>query len=98
MKRLQQEINSLLEENAAGSTSAAPLGDDDMDFDMFDDAMLMMDETSGSAGGRKHVIFSDDLEAGSSRSSLPFTRSTAYSAGSLRLPPGAEIDRVILPL
>lgn len=36
-----------------------------MDFDMFDDEMMMMDEPSGSASGRNHVIFSDDLEAGS---------------------------------
>ena len=38
-----------------------------MDFDIFDDEMMMMEEPSGLAGGRKHVIFSDDLEAGSSR-------------------------------
>ena len=58
MKRLQEKLNALLDASTPGA-KAGPSGGSDDEWDDFD-----FDEPVASTSQRKHIVFSDDLDAG----------------------------------
>ena len=59
MERLQQKLNALLDATTTGAKAGGTSGGSDDEWDDFD-----LDEPVASTSQRKHIVFTDDLDAG----------------------------------
>lgn len=79
--RLQQQLDSLVDQALAPPTAEAPTDEFEDDWDAFDEVPVA--STSSAQPPRKHIIFSTDLETGTSFHRARLARRLLTSGGDL---------------